>query len=205
MKFWAGGVSYPFKSHDTWFMAENIRWGKFAPDTDIKALVDQVNREDIWRDAAKDLGVAAADIPASHFARQGNLLRRQGLRSGKSLRLSRQPRDQGRVLIPSLRRVTGAPASSSSKERLHVRPGHAMKRSSPAMTAQDKRKRRRTCAKQPAARIDIRSQIASAAAPQRRAAARRARGHSRRLADPLFGAGCLPAARRTRSGRKATT
>ena len=40
-------------------------WGMFAPDTDIKALVDQVNREDIWRAAAKDLGVAAADIPAS--------------------------------------------------------------------------------------------------------------------------------------------
>ncbi|MBX9459564.1 MAG: ABC transporter substrate-binding protein [Rhizobium sp.] len=65
MKFWRDQASYPFKSHDAWFLAENIRWGKFAPDTDIKALVDQVNREDIWRAAAKDLGVAAADIPAS--------------------------------------------------------------------------------------------------------------------------------------------
>ncbi|RWB52599.1 MAG: ABC transporter substrate-binding protein, partial [Mesorhizobium sp.] len=65
MKFWKGGVSYPFKSHDSWFLAENIRWGKFAATTDIRALVDQVNREDLWREAAKDLGVAAADIPAS--------------------------------------------------------------------------------------------------------------------------------------------
>ena len=65
MKFWEDYASYPFKSHDAWFLAENIRWGKFAPDTDIKALVDQVNREDIWRAAAKDLGVAAADIPAT--------------------------------------------------------------------------------------------------------------------------------------------
>lgn len=65
MKFWANGASYPFKSHDTWFMAENIRWGKLAPDTNIKALVDQVNREDIWRAAAADLGIAAADIPAT--------------------------------------------------------------------------------------------------------------------------------------------
>jgi len=65
MKFWQDHASYPFKSHDLWFLAENIRWGKFAPDTDIKALVDQVNREDIWRAAAKDLGVAAADVPAS--------------------------------------------------------------------------------------------------------------------------------------------
>lgn len=65
MKFWKDAASYPFKSHDTWFIAENVRWGKFAPDTDIKALVGQVNREDLWREAAKDLGVAAADIPAS--------------------------------------------------------------------------------------------------------------------------------------------
>ncbi|ASW09571.1 CmpA/NrtA family ABC transporter substrate-binding protein [Rhizobium sp. 11515TR] len=65
MKFWKGGVSYPYQSHDAWFLAENIRWGKFAPNTDIKTLVGQVNRQDIWRDAAKELGVAASDIPAS--------------------------------------------------------------------------------------------------------------------------------------------
>ncbi|PDT16666.1 bicarbonate-binding protein [Rhizobium sp. J15] len=65
MKFWKDGASYPFKSHDTWFMTENVRWGNLPGTTDIKALVDQVNREDIWREAAKDLGVAAADIPAS--------------------------------------------------------------------------------------------------------------------------------------------
>ncbi|WOJ91029.1 CmpA/NrtA family ABC transporter substrate-binding protein [Methylocapsa polymorpha] len=63
MKFWAGGVSYPFKSHDAWFVAEDIRWGKFDPSTDIKALIDKVNREDLWRDAARTLGVAAGDIP----------------------------------------------------------------------------------------------------------------------------------------------
>lgn len=65
MKFWKDHASYPFKSHDAWFLTENVRWGKFAPETDIKGLVDKVNREDIWRAAAKDLGVAAADIPAS--------------------------------------------------------------------------------------------------------------------------------------------
>ncbi|WP_406856739.1 CmpA/NrtA family ABC transporter substrate-binding protein [Alsobacter sp. KACC 23698] len=65
MKFWAGHASYPFKSHDAWFLAENVRWGKFEPTTDIKAMVAKVNREDLWRDAAQTLGVAAADIPAS--------------------------------------------------------------------------------------------------------------------------------------------
>jgi nitrate/nitrite transport system substrate-binding protein len=65
MKFWKGGVSYPYQSHDTWFMAENVRWGNLPANTDIKALVGQVNRQDIWRAVAKDLGVAASDIPAS--------------------------------------------------------------------------------------------------------------------------------------------
>ncbi len=65
MKFWSEHASYPFKSHDAWFVTEDIRWGKFEPATNIKALVDKVNREDLWRDAARTLGVAAADIPAS--------------------------------------------------------------------------------------------------------------------------------------------
>ena len=65
MKFWKDHASYPFKSHDAWFLTEDIRWGYFPADTDVKALVDAVNREDLWRDAAKTLGVADADIPTS--------------------------------------------------------------------------------------------------------------------------------------------
>ena len=65
MKFWRDHASFPFKSHDAWFLAEDIRWGKFEPRTDVKALVAKVNRADLWREAAKTLGVAAADIPAS--------------------------------------------------------------------------------------------------------------------------------------------
>jgi nitrate/nitrite transport system substrate-binding protein len=65
MKFWSEHASYPFKSHDAWFVTEDIRWGKFEPTTDVKALVNKVNREDLWRDAAKTLSVAASDIPAS--------------------------------------------------------------------------------------------------------------------------------------------
>ena len=65
MKFWGDGASFPYKSHDAWFVTEDIRWGKFAPDTDVKALVDKVNRADLWREAAKSFGVAAAEIPAT--------------------------------------------------------------------------------------------------------------------------------------------
>jgi nitrate/nitrite transport system substrate-binding protein len=65
MKFWRDHASYPFQSHELWFLTENIRWGKLPPETNTKALIAQVNREDLWRGAAKELGVAAADIPAS--------------------------------------------------------------------------------------------------------------------------------------------
>ncbi|MGJ0505942.1 MAG: CmpA/NrtA family ABC transporter substrate-binding protein [Methylocystis sp.] len=65
MKFWRDNASYPFKSHDAWFVTEEMRWGKLDAKTNVKALVAKVNREDIWREAAKAAGVAAADIPAS--------------------------------------------------------------------------------------------------------------------------------------------
>ncbi len=65
MKFWADNASYPYKSHDLWFLTENIRWGNIPADANIKQLVDKVNREDLWRDAAKTLGIAAAQIPTS--------------------------------------------------------------------------------------------------------------------------------------------
>ena len=62
MKFWGegGAASYPWKSLDIWFVTENIRWGKFEPGLDVKALVDKTNRSDLWREAAKGLGVAGA-------------------------------------------------------------------------------------------------------------------------------------------------
>ncbi len=63
MKFWRDHASYPFQSHDAWFLTEDIRWGKFEPGLDINGLVAKVNREDLWREAAKTLGVS--DIPTS--------------------------------------------------------------------------------------------------------------------------------------------
>ncbi|MBX9620228.1 MAG: ABC transporter substrate-binding protein [Hyphomicrobiales bacterium] len=62
MKFWGknGEVSYPYKSHDAWFIAENMRWGKFPLTMDAKALIDKTNRADLWREAAKQIGLADA-------------------------------------------------------------------------------------------------------------------------------------------------
>ncbi|OIP78212.1 MAG: bicarbonate-binding protein [Oscillatoriales cyanobacterium CG2_30_44_21] len=64
MKFWKDAASYPFKSHDLWFLTEDIRWGYIDAATDTKALVDKVNREDLWKEAAKAIG-KEADIPKS--------------------------------------------------------------------------------------------------------------------------------------------
>lgn len=62
MKFWQDQASYPFKSHDLWFLTENVRWGVMPVDAPLKELVDKVNREDLWRAAAKAIG--ATDLPA---------------------------------------------------------------------------------------------------------------------------------------------
>ncbi|WP_034934980.1 CmpA/NrtA family ABC transporter substrate-binding protein [Gloeocapsa sp. PCC 73106] len=65
MKFWRDNASYPYKSHDLWFITENIRWGYLPADTDATAVIDAVNREDLWKEAAKAIGVPEAQIPTS--------------------------------------------------------------------------------------------------------------------------------------------
>ncbi len=62
-----GSVSYPYKSHDLWFLTESMRWGfhkdKLADFDTAKRIVDAVNREDLWREAATEAGFTA-DIPS---------------------------------------------------------------------------------------------------------------------------------------------
>jgi nitrate/nitrite transport system substrate-binding protein len=65
MKFWKDNASYPYRSHELWFLVEGIRWGKFDGDEDLGALVGKVNREDLWREAATELGVQSGQIPQS--------------------------------------------------------------------------------------------------------------------------------------------
>jgi nitrate/nitrite transport system substrate-binding protein len=65
MRYWADQASYPFQSHDLWFITEDMRWGKYEAGFDAKSIISKVNREDLWREAAKALSVAASDIPAT--------------------------------------------------------------------------------------------------------------------------------------------
>ena len=64
MRFWSENASFPFKSHDKWFVTEDMRWGYLPATTDIDALVNKVNRADLWREAARAIG-QEKDIPAS--------------------------------------------------------------------------------------------------------------------------------------------
>lgn len=61
MKFWADHASYPFQSHDLWFLTENIRWGVLAPETDLAGTIKAVNRQDVWREAAKLIGATGPE------------------------------------------------------------------------------------------------------------------------------------------------
>ena len=63
MKFWRDHASYPFRSHDLWFLTEDIRWGIFPEGTDTRTLIGQVNREAIWRAAAARAGVPNSETP----------------------------------------------------------------------------------------------------------------------------------------------
>ncbi len=65
MRYWKDNASYPYQSHDLWFLTEDIRWGYLPPNLDTKSLIAKVNREDLWKVAAKELGVSDKDIPKS--------------------------------------------------------------------------------------------------------------------------------------------
>ena len=60
-----GNVSYPYQSHDLWFLTESVRWGFLPKDSlaTAKDWIKRVNREDLWREAAKEAGFP--DIPPS--------------------------------------------------------------------------------------------------------------------------------------------
>ncbi len=68
VRYWQdvrGSVSYPYKSHDLWFLTESVRWG-FLPQGilgEADRIVNAVSGDKYWREAAQELGIAAKDIP----------------------------------------------------------------------------------------------------------------------------------------------
>ena len=64
MKYFRDHASYPFRSHELWFLTEDIRWGVLPPETDTAKLIGEVNKEAIWRAAAERAGVKASETPS---------------------------------------------------------------------------------------------------------------------------------------------
>jgi nitrate/nitrite transport system substrate-binding protein len=61
MKFYNDGhVTFPYLSDGMWFMTQHRRWGLLKSDPDYLAVAKQVNRLDVYRDAA---AMAKASVP----------------------------------------------------------------------------------------------------------------------------------------------
>ena len=68
MKFYRDGeVSFPWKSHGLWFLTQHRRWGFIKEPIDYKKVVDAVNRTDLYREAARALGVP---VPAAEYKKE---------------------------------------------------------------------------------------------------------------------------------------
>lgn len=70
IRYWKdarGSVSYPYKSHDLWFLTESVRWG-FLPEGilgEADRIINAVSGDKYWREAAQELGIPAKDIPST--------------------------------------------------------------------------------------------------------------------------------------------
>jgi nitrate/nitrite transport system substrate-binding protein len=63
MKFYNDGhVTFPYLSDGMWFMTQHRRWGLLKSDPDYLAVAKQVNRLDVYKDAA---AMAKASVPKS--------------------------------------------------------------------------------------------------------------------------------------------
>ena len=55
-------ANFPWRSHAEWIITQMYRWGQIDQLTDIQALASRIYRPDIYRDAAKALGMSAPSI-----------------------------------------------------------------------------------------------------------------------------------------------
>jgi two-component system, oxyanion-binding sensor len=59
--FQRDAANFPWRSHADWFLAQMVRWKQASPDIDIKAIADRVYRTDLYRAAAREMGVDCPD------------------------------------------------------------------------------------------------------------------------------------------------
>jgi two-component system, oxyanion-binding sensor len=54
-------ANFPWRSHADWFLRQMVRWGQAAPGIAVEATADRVYRTDIFRRAARDMGIACPE------------------------------------------------------------------------------------------------------------------------------------------------
>ncbi|MBL8830901.1 MAG: ABC transporter substrate-binding protein [Rhodospirillales bacterium] len=77
--FFRYAATFPWRSHALWSLAQMCRWGQLSSGADLEATADAVYRPDIYRAAARRLGIAAPDVdyktegthPAIHTLTEG--------------------------------------------------------------------------------------------------------------------------------------
>lgn len=55
-------ANYPWRSHAVWFITQMIRWGQVDSTFDMQAVASQVYRPDLYRAAAKALGLPCPNV-----------------------------------------------------------------------------------------------------------------------------------------------
>lgn len=55
-------ATFPWRSHAEWFISQMIRWGQIEKPLNIKATAESIYRPDLYREAAKALGVSYPTI-----------------------------------------------------------------------------------------------------------------------------------------------
>ncbi|QIT53947.1 ABC transporter substrate-binding protein [Aquisalimonas sp. 2447] len=56
--FYRYAATYPWRSHAAWFITQMIRWGQLDRAIDIHKAADSIYRPELYREAARDLGIA---------------------------------------------------------------------------------------------------------------------------------------------------
>ena len=67
MTFYDRNTNFPWKSHGIWWLSQFRRWGMVTSAPDYKGIVNRVHRPDIYREVAKEMGIA---VPAEDIKRE---------------------------------------------------------------------------------------------------------------------------------------
>jgi ABC-type nitrate/sulfonate/bicarbonate transport system substrate-binding protein len=66
--FYRYAATFPWRSHALWFLTQMYRWGQIGEALNIRQVAEQVYRPDLYREAARELGVP---FPAVSYKNEG--------------------------------------------------------------------------------------------------------------------------------------